>query len=506
MSIITFRYLLFIAAVFVLYYLMPLKVRWTVLLVASVCYLYIGEGLRRGFLFACTLGFTWLMALLVKKTGKKIFLYLGIIVDIGLWLFLKEGSFFTSNLKLLNRMAGTTFSYPEMDAYAPIGISYYTLMLVGYLCDVSWGILEPEKNPFKFAALGGYFPLFTAGPIIHYRKIKDDFFAGQRFRYENLCYGAQRILWGFLKKLVIAERAAVIVNRIWSEPGNYPGLYVWIGVLLFVIELYADFSGCIDIVMGTSQLFGIILPENFNLPFLSQSVSEFWRRWHITLGAWLKEYILNPLLKSGLWQKLNGWCRKRFGKKWGKKIYVWCGLLVSWLFIGLWHGGSYNYILGVGVFYWGCVVFSELTGEFFQKAVKKIGLKEETFSYRLFRACRTLFLFMVSSIFWRSVSFRDGIRMLRSALSTVNPWILFDGSFLNMGLTAEDWHILRLGILLMAAAGIISVYKKKPAKEWIAEQNLVFRWMVWIGLFVFVLIYGKYGPGYDAAEFIYRGF
>ena len=316
----------------------------------------------------------------------------------------------------------------------------------------------------------------------------------------------QRIIWGFFKKLVISERATVLVNTIYADYETYNGLYILFAAIMFMIELYADFSGCIDIMLGISEIFGIKLPENFDLPFYARTVAEFWRRWHITLGAWLREFVFYPMLKSKTWQKLSEITKKRFGKKVGKKIPVWLGLMISWLIIGFWHGGGYNYIFGVGVYMGIIIVASEIIETPTKKIVLALGLNQEAISYKLFQMLRTFILITIGNSFFRAVSLADGFRMWKRFFEVINPWILFDGSIYNLGLAEIDVKILFFSVVLLIIVGIIKIEKGEEIRVLIASQNIVFRWGIYIALLLIVVIYGKYGPGYSASEFIYKGF
>jgi len=280
-----------------------------------------------------------------------------------------------------------------------------------------------------------------------------------------------------------------------------------LAMAVFVLQMYADFSGCIDIVLGVSQLFGIVLPENFNLPFASKTLAEFWRRWHITLGTWLKNYVFYPLLRSPAWTKMTKASKKRFGKKWGKKLPTWLGMLVLWFIIGFWHGGAWNYIVGVGLFQWLIIVLGDMLEPQFKKLNTFLGIRTESFSWKFFQCTRTIIFYMIGLSMFRCY---DGIlqvgKLYTSLFSEFNPWILFDGSLLQLGLTAEDYRVLFVSILIIAVAGVIRLYQDVSLRIWMSNQVTVFRWAVWIGIFLITLIWGKYGPNYTAAEFIYRGF
>ena len=422
----------------------------------------------------------------------------------------KEINFFIITGDVINGLLTGAERHPLLSVMAPLGISYYALTLISYVCDTYWQTVKPEKNPLKFMTYAAFYPTLTSGPIMRFEESYGQISQGHRFEYRNLCFGLQRMLWGLFKKLVLSERLAVLVNAVYDNPEQYSGLYVILGVAAFALQLYTDFSGCIDILLGTAQLYGITLPENFDMPFISRSLSEFWRRWHITLGGWLRDYILYPVLKSAPMQKLGAFLKKRLGKKAGKKyakkIPTWIGMLISWFLIGFWHGGSYNYIFGVGIFFGLVIISGEIFSPLFQKLIQFLDIKTERFSWKLFQMFRTFCIFCFGLSFFRADGIQNGFALWRRAFAEWNPWILVDGSLYRMGLDEKEFHVLAVMLLVMALAGVLRAYLQRPIREWLAEQGLVFRWLVCICLIFCIVIYGKYGSGYDAAAFIYGKF
>ena len=273
--------------------------------------------------------------------------------------------------------------------------------------------------------------------------------------------------------------------------------------------MYTDFSGCMDIVIGVSELFDIQLPENFNNPFFSRSSQEFWQRWHITLGSWAKDYVLYPLLKCDPMTRFGKRVRKKYGRKWGSFLKNCVGMFCLWMVMGIWHGG-YRYILGVSLWYWVILMLGNLLSPVFEKVITALEIKTESFSWHLFQSVRTYFIYSVGAVFFLRGVFggagllKDCFRVL-TVRGFANPWVLFDGTILNTGMTWRDLNIVILGVVLMTAAAVLRE-KYGYARIWIAKQGFVFRWLVWCLLFVFVLIYGMYGPGYEASAFIYQGF
>lgn len=389
---------------------------------------------------------------------------------------------------------------------APFGISFFALTLIGYILNTYWKVQEVEKNPLKFALFGTYFPLLFSGPIVKYSDTGNELVKEYRFSYQRFAFGGQRILWGLFKKLVISERLSVMVSTIYSDSLTYRGVYVWFAMCLFVLQLYTDFSGCLDVIYGISDLFHIQLPENFAHPFSSRSLSDFWRRWHISLGTWIREYIFFPIMKSSVMVSLMEYLKKKIGKKYGKRIATSIGLFFSWFLVGFWHGGTMNYIFGVGLWMWFVITISELFAPMLERLSDFLNINRDCYSWMLFQRVRTFCLFAFGLGFFPVASFKDGIAFYKAGFSIFNPWVLFDGSVLKLGLTGKDLNILFVSMVIMLIVDKISLIKCVPMREWISNQNFALRWLIWIGLFVSIWIYGLYGPGYNATDFIYTGF
>lgn len=508
MSIVSFRFFVFVAAAVMVYYITPRPIRWLPLLLSSTAFIIIGCSRQMYLVFLEQVVVAYCGALLLHRNLKRSGLVCGIIVAIEIFALtlLKESSFFIISARYISTFLGQPREIPFMENAAPLAISYYTLMLVSYILDVHWGKTEPEKNPFKLLLYVSFFPQMTAGPISRYSETAGALWEGHRANYDNLCFGVQRFLWGLFKKLVLAERLGTIVNTIYSGglQGTWTptGTYVWIGAIAYVFQLYTDFSGGMDIVVGTAQLFGVHLPENFNTPFYSTSMSELWRRWHITLGLWLKDYIMFPFLKSNLAAKIRAFCQKHWGKKAAKRIPTYFGTLLVWLYCGFWHGGTYKWV------FWGLSTFTIIVGgmilqPLFDKLRQLLQVNTEAGSWTLFGRLRTFVLFTITVSIQPADSLRAGLKMWKNAF-VYNPWVLVDGSLYKLGLDRLDFWIMIFGLMLLF---VVSKYQQQGSvREIIAKQNLVFRWALWLGLFATVLLFGMYGEGYDPAEFIYGGF
>lgn len=512
MAITSFNFFAFLLISVFVYYIVPIKVRWCTLLIYSVCFFVLSSNAHTGIYVLINILITTLCVTLIGKARNedrdkkaKGYLLLGLFVNVGILAVLKYSNFFIRNVNNVFHVLGQDIQIAETNFAAPLGISFYTLISVGYLLDCYWGITEPQSNFFKNALFIGYYPQMTSGPITRYGEMKEQLYEGHTFSYKNIAFGSQRILWGVFKKLVVSSRVMLIVDAIYADPETYNGLYIWCAAFLFMLQLYTDFSGCMDIVLGASECYGIILPENFKTPFSSKSVQEYWQRWHATLGAWLKDYILYPILRTQAWRNLTKWLKKKVGKKASKQIPAYLGMLCVWLLIGLWHGGSWKYILGMGLWFWACIVLSQVLEPFFKKLKVVMGIDENTFGYHVFQSLRVFILVSIGNMFFRASSFSAVFRMLKEAFSKFNPWIFFDGSFIDFGVTYGDINIILLGTIALICVGRLQE-KHGSARGWMRKQFLPFRWIVWLAMFIIVLIYGTYGPGYDASSFIYGGF
>ena len=533
MTITSFYYLVLITVGVLVYYLVPKKAQWIVLLSLSfVFYYFAAIPYTIGYLIVSTL-IAYLSTSLIQRKRKKIggeqakgilaIAIIALLINIAIWFIVKgRGLWLPFAYKFMAWHPSPSIeSLISIQLVASLGMGYYTLQILGYIIDCYWENAVPPRNPLKLFLFVSYFPQLTTGPISRYHQL-ETLYDKHKFEYQNIAFGAQRILWGFIKKIVLAERIGVIVSGITAAPGSYTGFYSWIVILLYPLQMYADFSGCMDIVLGTSELFGIKLAENFNNPFFARTSQEFWQRWHITLGTWAKDYVLYPLLKSKSMIRFGKFVKKRFGKKPGKFLVNCVGMLILWMVMcinitlcrlwmvmGIWHGG-WRYIAGVSLWYWVILMLGDLSAPVFQKVTSRLGMKTDSFSWHFFQSARTYVIYAVGASFF-SVGVTTALSLLKDASRVfyvkgyANPWIFFDGSILNFGVTWGDINII---ILVTALLIIVAILRERYgyARIWIQKQGVVFRWLIWLSLFVFVLIYGKYGPGYDASMFIYQGF
>lgn len=341
MSIVSFSFLIFLLATVICYYIFSKKYRWIVLLIASILFfllscewkllLYLLFGIVTTYI-----GTNYLYDKCKTEKQKKITLFTTLFSILSILSVLKYVNIFPITLNLFGNLFHMDFHFGTLSLLAPLGLSYYTLSLTGYVIDVYRSSYEPQKNILKHALFSCYYPIMISGPFVRYNDMKKELFEPKEFDWNNLFQGFYRIMYGLMKKLVIADLLAPFVRQVFTQYNDFTGFYIVIAVMFYAIQIYADFSGCMDIVNGASKMYGITLIENFESPFFSKNLSEFWRRWHISLGAWAKDYIMYPLLKSSLFQNLGKVCKNRFGKKIGKKIPTLLSIFILWFLIGLW--------------------------------------------------------------------------------------------------------------------------------------------------------------------------
>lgn len=520
MNIISLGFILFLLAAVLIYYLTPGKMQWVTMLILSIVFYCLAATPYTILFLLFSAGLAYFSGIIMsdpengdalngfnKKTTAVI--TIAIVLNIAVWFVMKGSAYWIQ----LSAWLHAKFSFfPEMKAVplaAAFGMGYYTCQTIGYIIDCSWGTAKPEKNFGKLFLFLAFFPQLTTGPISRHSALAPQFYTGVRFSIDRIARGSQRILWGFFKKLVIAERVSIVVNTVYGDPASYTGLWAWVAALLYPVQIYTDFSGSVDVVLGAAELFGITLPENFNNPFFSQTSQEFWQRWHMSLGNWAKDYIMYPVLKSKRVVALTKSVKKKYGKRASKIASLAIGVFCTWFVMGVWHG-NYKFIVGCSIWYWFVMISYEILGPVLSRLNSILHIKEESFGWIMFRRIRTYIVYTLSMVFFRSDGISEAVKMIRRMFgalmpSAANLWIFTDGSLYKAGLTKFDFTIILAGIVILIFAAVLRE-KYGYARNWIAEQGLVFRWIIWIALFACVIVYGEYGPGYHSADFIYAGF
>lgn len=512
MTVTSFWFFVFLIVGVVIYYAIP-RFQWVVLLLLSIIFYFV-SAVQYTFVFpiaSAAIAFVY-TKMYRRYQGdekrEKVLLYstiLAVGLNVLLWFLLKGSSFWIAGSKVIRLFIPQIPVLTAFPILGAMGMAYYTSQVIGYILDIHWGNSRGQENFFKLLLFVVFFPQMTVGPISRYGQL-ECLYERHCFKYQNLCFGAQRILWGVFKKIVVSDRLGILISAIWE--GNYIGIYPWVAVMLFPLQLYTDFSGCMDIVLGGAELFDIRLSENFYNPFFSRNCQEFWQRWHITLGAWAKDYIYYPLLKSRSLQKMGKAVKKKFGKKAGKYTTWTVGMFILWLTIGVWHGGV-QHIFGVSLWFFLIIVLSELLEPCFEKTNRTLGINTGSFSWHLFQSIRTYFIYAMGAVFFSAKSLGDAFNRFKILFASIlkpNIWLFFgDSTFELNGLIRTDLKMICIGLVLLLIVAMIRE-KYGYVRIWMKKQVLVFRWFVWLALFVLTLIFGLYGPGYDGSIFFYEGF
>ncbi len=517
--------LLFLPVVLLVYHLMPQKHRWKVLLAASYFFFWTISGKMLIFLLLSTFSIhhfgLWLdtvrqdedvMIKAAEKPERKALrekkkhrmrrvLALGIVLHIGLLLCLKYINFFGTNVNLLLGALGGPELFPTFHWVLPIGISFYTMQAVSYLVDVYRGTAPADRSLGRLALYMSFFPQLMEGPICRYSQTAEALFSGTPIRYAALTPGLQRMVYGLFKKMVIADRLNIFVSNIFSEYQEQNGIVIMLGMVAYTCQLYMDFSGIMDMVMGMGEIFGVKMPENFRRPFFSKSISEFWTRWHITLGAWFRDYIYYPLSLSGPLKKLTSTGSKRLGNHFGPLMSGSIALFCVWFCNGLWHGAAWSYLF-FGMYHFGLILLANLTEPFTRKVLEFLHIPRESFGYRLFRIVRTGLLVCVGELFFRANGLRAGLRMFRTMVTDFSIPSLQE---LRVGLDRFDLLILVVSVLLVL---IISILQENniPLRKTISKKPVVLRWAIYYTAILAIILFGAYGVGYVPVEPMYAGF
>lgn len=514
--------------VIILYNLVPKKHRWKILLLGSYIFSWIISGKLLIYLIISTISIhylgIWIDSLKqerdellqnaekeekklikdkYKKKTRKIVL-LSIIVNVGILLVLKYSAFAITNLNDILKIFNieTAFEVPKF--LMPIGISFYTLQAVSYIVDVYRGTIKADKNLGRLALYMSFFPQIMEGPICRYGETAQQLWKCERTTYKNLTFGLQRLAYGFFKKMIIADRLNILISSIFDGYANLDGGIIAIGMVLYTLQLYADFSGTMDVVIGIAEIFGVKLPENFKQPFFSKSISDFWTRWHITLGAWFRDYIFYPVSLAEKLKKLTSSARKKIGNYYGPLIASSIALFSVWICNGLWHGAAWSFIF-YGMYHFSLILLGKITDPLFKKINKKLHINNEWKIYKLFQILRTTILVFVGELFFRANTLTDGFNMFGKMITNFSFNMINDGTILNLGIDAKDFLIV--GIMTIVIF-IISILKEKniQIRESIAKKNIVIRWIIYYALILSIIIFGAYGMGYTPVDPMYANF
>lgn len=477
-------FLLFFPIVTILYFLLPHRIRWVWLLCASY-YFYMCWNAKYALLIATSTVITYLSGLLIEKLPqqKKLWLTLSFLSNLAILFFFKYFDFFLNNLEAL----GIAVTRPNFDIILPVGISFYTFQALSYTMDVYRGEVTAERNLFKYALFVSFFPQLVAGPIERSKNLLHQVNERHSFDPDRVRDGLVLMLWGMFEKIVIADRVSYLVTYVYDNYAALPGAATVLATILFAAQIYCDFAGYSDIAIGAAQVMGFSLMENFRRPYLATSVQDFWRRWHISLSTWFRDYLYIPL----------GGNRKGPVRKY-------LNLMITFLTSGLWHGASWNFIV------WGGLngAYQTVGGIFApvrEKLCALLHIHKDRLFWRCLRIGFTFCLIDFAWLFFRAPTFRTALDMIAHTAADLNFSGITGEALYTLGLARPDFFVMLIAIGVLILSDLLREHFGSMRLR-LNATPLPIRWVVYLAGVFIIVVFGVYGPGYAESQFFYFQF
>jgi len=484
-------FLIFFPIVVAVFFIIPKRYRWILLLAASYFFYMSWRPEYIILIIVSTLIDYFagrMMERTVEKSKKKKYLLLSIFSNLGLLFAFKYFNFFNSSLNSVFSHLSLNYPISNLSLLLPVGISFYTFQTMSYTIDVYRGIQKPEKHLGIFALYVSFFPQLVAGPIERSLNLLPQFRRETAFDFERISGGVKLMLWGFFKKIVIADRAAFLVNTVYNNPHDFAGFQLILATIFFAFQIYCDFSGYSDIAIGAAQILGFKLMDNFNRPYFSKNISEFWKRWHISLSTWFRDYLYIPL----------GGNRVKI-----KRLYF--NLFITFLISGFWHGANWTFLVWGGLN--GLYLITEIVMKPYSLKIEKVlHLKAYSPLYKLFKVAFTFLLVLFAWIFFRANNLSDAFLIIsRIPLSFGSTFknivFLNEQTISSMGLNRVDFIIALTSIMFMEF--IHYIQRHGSIRNMLKSKPLYFRYSVYIVFILSILIFGTFT---NASSFIYFQF
>ncbi len=485
----SFAYIVFLLILCFLYYSIPQKFKNHFLLIASFLF-YINWNIYYAIPLIVTILSTYICGIKIEQSNfaknKKLWLLAGFFINLSVLFFFKYYNFFAGlGNSLFINFGRQSDTFRILDLILPVGISFYTFQSLGYIADVYGEKINAERSLSLYGLFILFFPYIASGPIGRAPSLIPQFKAEKKFCYEDVKEGATIFAWGLFKKIVIADRLAILVNTVFNDVYSFRGIPLLISSIGFLVQLYCDFSAYSDMAVGSAKILGFDLIINFKAPFLSKSIGEFWRRWHISLSSWFRDYLYIPL----------GGSRKGKLKKYRNQIIV---FLVS----GLWHGAGLTFVI------WGLlngiyIVLGEILMPVKVALCNVLKIDRDSLGHRLFQIFITFSLATLAFIFFRANSIEDALYVIKYIFYP-NLWLITDGTLLNLGLDLAEITILLCSLILLACVDILS--QKTSITKIINRQNPLYRWLLYVLAALFLLVFGIYGDAAKEVNFLYFQF
>ena len=438
----------------------------------------------------------------VRKT--RLVLAAAAVIHIGGLLVIKYSAFAAVNINSLLKLCNTELRLNIPHLIMPIGISFFTLQAVSYLVDVYRGKICADRNFLRLFLWISFFPQIVEGPICRYSQTANQLWNVEGLKFNNLTLGLQRILYGMMKKIVVADRLDPLVKNVFTDFRDYEGGVIAVAAICYTVQLYMEFSGTMDVVIGSAQIIGINMPENFKRPFFSKTISEFWKRWHVTLGEWLKDYVFYPITMAKPMQKLTKSARKKLGNHFGPLVAGSIALFCVWLVNGLWHGAAWSFIF-FGMYHFSLILLGKLFAPLTEKINEKLHVNPKSKPYAVMQIIRSDILIVIGELFFRANGLKAGMYMFKKLITDFSFSTFNKELFVKLGVDFSD--LLIVGVTV-AIVFVISIINEKGicVREELKKKNIVLRWTVLYGLIMYIVIFGAYGLGYMPMDPIYANF
>jgi D-alanyl-lipoteichoic acid acyltransferase DltB (MBOAT superfamily) len=509
-----------------LYFLAPKRFQWMILLAASYLFYLYSDIRLIGYLLFSTLSSFIGGHIVYRKNvaidadpaeeakakltrDKKIVVVLALVSNFGILAYFKHLDALLGYLNNLFGVTGVDFSFDKISLILPLGISFYTFQTMGYLIDVYRGEFAPDKNFARYALFVSFFPQLIQGPISRYSELAHQLYAPHRFDIIRVKHGMLLMLWGFFKKLVIADRIAIITGSI-LDMEDPRGMYVVVLGVAYSFQIYADFSGGVDIARGAAQILGINLPHNFLRPYFAQTMPEYWRRWHVTLNNWWRDYIFYPVAFSNTFRNIGRYFRARGKNKTAKYLPVYTATMIVRVVNALWHGASMKFL--ANGFFNGLVIILGMQLEpAFAKLAALCRLNTESFAWQLVRIVRTFFLVTVARFITVPSRFLLAVSMSLSLGDIFRPGsgagynILYNGDLFHATFNYRVWGVLFACMAVWFVADVLNE-KGIVVRQALEKRPVAVQWAATLLLVGAVAMFGVYGPEYSSSAFIYQQF
>lgn len=508
MELKSLSYVAFALAVVALYYGVR-KVKngqKCVLLAANLFFILATSGLKSLLIITLCVAISYGAGLLIEKNilleqkskARRIF-WLDIVLSLAILCYFK---FFKDTFLLLQDLLRSKGICVNA-LVSPIGLSYFTLTMIAYANDIYHKKHKAERNFLDYFLFITYFPSIVQGPVNLYKRTAPQFKLTHQPEGKRIIMGMQRSLWGYFKKVVIADRIGILVMAILKDEAAGGFLLFW-AMVLYSFQIYADFSGGIDVIMGLSEMLDIRLAENFRSPLVSRSVTEYWQRWHMSLGEFMEKYLYYPIVLNRSVMKFS----KKIPNKYLKKVFsATLASVIVFILVGVWHGTGWNYVV------YGCyqaffVSTAVLLGPWYKKVRTALHINENALSWKLFQALRTFLILTFGRFFIRAKDLPQAFSLMARTFrnfSLRQTAILFDGTLCGYGLDYKNIRLMYLGIALLIAVDILHERKVK-LRETVLRQDIVTRFAIYLLAVFAIIIFGIYGPEFSASSFIYQEF